>query len=162
MEIKQLFQNQLIKQMTILSTILGLILGVLTIIPFIGQFAFFALIVLSTPIIFIYMKKLEMIGILDIKQGAIYGSIIGFVAFIAFCISFMPLAVIISFISKGAHYLWAGLLVKEGFFILIMLILFVSILVALMNAFSGLVTMYFYNQIEQKPIEAQTDINIEE
>lgn len=162
MEIKEMFQNQIIKQMSVFSTILGLLLGVLTIIPFIGQFAFFALIVLSTPIVFVYMKKLEMIGIMDIKQGAIYGSIIGFVAFIAFCISFMPLAVIISFISKGSHYLWAGLLIKNGFFILIMLILFVSVLVALMNAFSGLVTMYIYNQIEQKPIESQTDINIEE
>lgn len=158
MEIKQI----LLKQMGILSAILGLVLGVLTIIPIIGQFAFFALIVLSTPIIFVYMKKLEMIGILDVKQGAIYGSVIGFVAFIAFSLSFMPLAAIISFISKGTQYLWVGLLVKEGFFILIMLILFVSILAALMNAFSGLVTMYIYNQIEQKPMESQTDISIEE
>lgn len=158
MEIKQV----LLKQMAILSAILGLVLGVLTVIPIIGQFAFFALVVLATPIIFVYMKKLDMIGILDIKQGAIYGAVVGFAAFIAFSISFMPLAAIISFISKGTHYLWVGLLVKEGFFILIMLVLFVSILAALMNAFSGLVTMYIYNQIEQKPMESQTDISIEE
>lgn len=158
MEIKQI----LIKQMAVLSAILGLILGLLTIIPIIGQFAFFTLIVLTTPIIFVYMKKLDMIGILDIKQGAIYGSLIGFVSFVAFCLSFVPLAAIISFISKGSHYLWVGLMVKEGFFILIMLVLFVSILAALMNAFSGLVTMYIYNQIEPKPVESQMDINIEE
>jgi len=158
MEIKQI----LIKQMAVLSAILGLILGLLTIIPIIGQFAFFTLIVLTTPIIFVYMKKLDMIGILDIKQGAIYGSLIGFISFVAFCLSFVPLAAIISFISKGSHYLWVGLMVKEGFFILIMLVLFVSILAALMNAFSGLVTMYIYNQIEPKPVESQMDINIEE
>jgi len=162
MEFKQLLVSQIMKQMSIFSAILGLILGVLTIVPIIGQFAFFTLVVLATPIIFIYMKKLGMIGILDIKQGAIYGSIVGFVAFIAFCLSFLPLAVIISFISKGVHYLWAGLLVKEGFFILVMLVLFVSVLVALMNAFSGLVTMYIYNQFERKPDESQTDISIEE
>ena len=158
MEIKKI----LLKQMTILSVVVGLILGVFTVIPFIGQLAFFTLIVLTTPIVLVYMKKMEMVGILDIKQGAVYGAIIGFVSFLAFSLSFMPLAAIISFISKGAHYLWVGLLVKEGFFILVMLVFFVSVLAALMNAFSGLVTMYIYNQIEPKPIESQTDISIEE
>ena len=89
MEIKQV----LLKQMAILSAILGLVLGVLTVIPIIGQFAFFALVVLATPIIFVYMKKLDMIGILDIKQGAIYGAVVGFAAFIAFAAHFGPLPV---------------------------------------------------------------------
>lgn len=158
MEIKQL----LLKQMAILSAILGLVLGVLTIIPFIGQFAFFTLIVLTTPIVIIYMKKMEMIGFLDFKQGAMYGAIIGFVAFIAFALSFMPLAAIIALINKSSQFLWVTLLIKAGFFVPIMLIFFVALLGALMNAFSGLVTMYIYNQIEQKPIESQTNINIEE
>ena len=72
MEIKQL----LLKQMGMLSSVLGLVLGVITIIPFICNFSFFALIVLSAPIILVYMKKLDMIGILDIRQGAMYLSLI--------------------------------------------------------------------------------------
>ena len=82
----------LIKQMATLSGVLGLILGVLTIIPFICNFSFFALIVLAAPIILFYMKKLDMIGILDVKQGAMYGAIVGFVSFLAFSVSFVPLA----------------------------------------------------------------------
>jgi hypothetical protein len=42
-----------------------------------------------------------------------------------------------------------------------MLVFFVAILCALMNAFSGLVTVYIYNQLEQKPEEIQTKIDIE-
>ena len=56
MEIKQL----LLKQMGMLSSVLGLVLGVITIIPFICNFSFFALIVLSAPIILVYMKKLDL------------------------------------------------------------------------------------------------------
>lgn len=152
----------LIKQMATLSGVLGLILGVLTIIPFICNFSFFALIVLAAPIILVYMKKLDMIGILDIKQGAIYGGIIGFVSFLAFSVSFVPLATIIGFLYKGSYYLGVGILVRSGFFVMIMMVFFVAILAALMNAFSGLVTTYVYNQIEQKPDESKTDISIEE
>lgn len=158
MEIKQL----LLKQMGMLSSVLGLVLGVITIIPFICNFSFFALIVLSAPIILVYMKKLDMIGILDIRQGAMYGAIIGFISFVAFSVSFVPLATIIGFIYKGSYYLGVSLLFRSGFFVLIMMVFFVALLAALMNAFSGLVTIYVYNQLEQKPEESKTDINIEE
>ena len=158
MEIKQL----LLKQMGMLSSVLGLVLGVITIIPFICNFSFFALIVLSAPIILVYMKKLDMIGILDIRQGAMYGAIIGFISFVAFSVSFVPLATIIGFIYKGSYYLGVSLLFRTGFFVLIMMVFFVALLAALINAFSGLVTIYVYNQLEQKPEESKTDINIEE
>ena len=158
MEIKQL----LLKQMGMLSSVLGLVLGVITIIPFICNFSFFALIVLSAPIILVYMKKLDMIGILDIRQGAMYGAIIGFISFVAFSVSFVPLATIIGFIYKGSYYLGVSLLFRTGFFVLIMMVFFVALLAALMNALSGLVTIYVYNQLEQKPEESKTDINIEE
>lgn len=158
MEIKQL----LLKQMGMLSSVLGLVLGVITIIPFICNFSFFALIVLAAPIILVYMKKLDMIGILDIRQGAMYGAIIGFISFVAFSVSFVPLATIIGFIYKGSYYLGVSLLFRTGFFVLIMMVFFVALLAALMNAFSGLITIYVYNQLEQKPEESKTDINIEE
>lgn len=152
----------LIKQMATLSGVLGLILGVLTIIPFICNFSFFALIVLAAPIILFYMKKLDMIGILDVKQGAMYGAIVGFVSFLAFSVSFVPLATVVGLLYKGSFYLGVSLLVRSGFFVVVMMVFFVAILAALMNAFSGLVTIYIYNQIELKPEESKTDINIEE
>ncbi len=157
-----MIQEVLFKRMAALSGILGLVLGVLTIIPFICNFSFFGLVVLAAPIIFVYMKKLEMIGILEPKLGAMYGAIIGFISFLGFSVSFIPLATIIGFIYKGSYYLGVSLLFRSGFFVLIMMVFFVAILSALMNAFSGLVTMFIYNQIEPQPEESQTDLNIEE
>ena len=152
----------LFKRMATLSGILGLALGFLTIIPFICNFSFFALVVLAAPIVLIYMKKLNMIGILEPKLGAMYGAIIGFISFLGFSISFVPLATIIGFIYKGSYYLGVSLLFRSGFFVLIMMVFFVAILSALMNAFSGMVTMYVYTQIEPQPEESKTDIDIKE
>lgn len=151
-----------LKKLLTLSGVLGLILGVITIIPFICNFSFFALMILAAPLLFVYMKKINMLGFVDPKQGAIYGSIVGFVSFVGFSISFVPLATIIGFLYKGSYYLGVSLLFRSGIFVTIMMVLFVAILSALMNAFSGLVTMYIYNQIEPKPEESITDINIEE
>ncbi len=151
-----------LKRLSILSGVMGLILGIITIIPFICNFSFFALILLSAPILFIYLKKLSLLGYVEPKQGAIYGAIIGFISFIGFSISFVPLATIIGFIYKGSFYLGVSLLFRSGIFVTIMMVLFVAILAALMNAFSGLVTMYIYNQIETKPEEAKTNIEIQE
>ena len=73
------------------------------------------------------------------------------------------MATIIGLLYKGSFYLGVSLLFRSGIFVTIMMVLFVAILSALMNAFSGLVTMYVYSQIEPKPEEAevQTDINID-
>lgn len=152
----------LLKQMAILSALLGLILGVITNLPFISGFAFFALFALAAPAILVYMKRNEMLGILDIKEGALYGAIIGFVAFLGFALSFIPLATIIGIIYKGSFYLGISLLFRSGLFVLLMLVFFVAILSALTNAASGLMTMYIYGQIEEKPEESKTDIEIEE
>ena len=150
-----------LKKLLILSGLLGLILGVITIVPFICNFSFFALMILAAPIMFVYMKKLNMLGYVEPKQGAIYGSIIGFISFLGFSISFVPLATIIGFLYKGSFYLSVSLLFRSGIFVTFMMVIFVAILSSLMNAFSGLVTMYIYNQIEPKPEEVPTDINIE-
>ncbi len=157
-----LIKEILFKQTAVLSGLLGLVLGVLTVIPFICNLSFFALFILAAPIIMVYMKRMQMMGILDIKQGAMYGAVIGFLSFIGFSISFIPLAGIIGLIYKGSFYLGISLLLRSGFFVMITLIFFVALLSAIMNSFSGLVTMYVYSQLETKPEESQTDIEIQE
>lgn len=157
-----LIKEILFKQTAVLSGLLGLVLGVLTVIPFICNLSFFALFILAAPIIMVYMKRMQMMGILDIKQGAMYGAVIGFLSFIGFSISFIPLAGIIGLIYKGSFYLGISLLLRSGFFVMITLIFFVALLSAIMNSFSGLVTMYLYSQLETKPEESQTDIEIQE
>ena len=151
-----------LKNLLVLSSILGLVLGLITIVPFVCNISFFALMTLVAPIIFVYMKKLNLIGFVDPKQGAVYGAIIGFVSFLGFSLSFVPLATIIGFLYKGSYYLGVSLLFRSGFFVTLMMVLFVAILSALINAFSGFMTMYVFNQIEPQPEETLTSIDIQE
>lgn len=135
----------LIKQTALLSTILGGILGVLTLIPFVRNFSFLLLILCISAVVIVYMKKNDLIGIIDIREGAILGAIIGFVSFIAFSIVFVPLVAIVGLIFKGYYTFGITYLLRaSGFFVLIMLVVFLGLLSALMNAFSGLVTAYIY------------------
>ena len=134
----------LIKQIAILSFILGAILGIITIIPFIGTFSFLAQMFLASSVVLIYMHNNNMIGKLIPKDGALLGSIIGFISFLGFSATLTPLATIIGLFYKGSYYLGISMMFRTGFFVLIMMIIFVAMLSALMNAFSGLVTVYFY------------------
>ena len=152
----------ILKQVCVLGGLLGLVLGLITIIPLINGLSFLALMLFAAPVVLVYMKKLEMIGILDIKQGCIYGAIIGFVSFIGFSISFLPLATILALIFKGTFYSGIKVLFTSGVFVLVTMVLFVAILSALFNGFSGAITTYIYSQIESKPNDSSTNIDIQE
>lgn len=144
----------LIKQLSILSLILGAALGVITIIPYIGLLSFMAMMFVASAIVLIYMKKNNLIGKLIPKDGAIFGAISGFVSCLGFCLTLVPLAAIIALINdiwfhNLTWYSSMGLWFKNGlggFLILLMMVFFVAILSALMNAFAGLATVYFYGQ----------------
>ena len=138
--------NQLVvKQTAILSSILGGILGLLTLIPFVRNFSFMLLILCISAVVIVYMKKNDLIGIIDVKEGAILGAIIGFISFIAFSIVFVPLVALVGLIFKGYYTFGITYMLKvSGFFVLVMLVVFLAILSALMNAFAGLVTAYIY------------------
>ncbi len=135
----------LMKQTAILSAILGGILGVLTLIPFVRNFSFMILILCISAVVIVYMKRHELIGIIDLREGALLGAIIGFVSFIAFSVVFIPLVTIVGWIFKGYYTYGISYMLKvSGFFVLVMLVIFLAVLSALMNAFAGLVTAYFY------------------
>lgn len=152
----------LIKQTALLSAILGGILGVITLIPFIRNFSFLLLILAISAVVIVYMKKNDLIGIIDVKEGALLGAIIGFVSFVAFSIVFVPIAAIIGLIFKGYFMSWLVLLLKaSGFFVLIMLVIFLGVLSALMNAFSGLVTAYIYEVLSGIKKEQNESIDFE-
>ena len=157
----------IIKQVSVLSVILGGILGVLTLIPFIRNFSFTLLILAIAAVIIIYMKKNDLIGIIDVKEGAILGAIIGFVSFIAFSIVFVPLVTIIGLIFKNYYTFGISYMLRaSGFFVLVMLVLFMALLSALMNSFAGLITAYAYEILsgikKEDKIEEQIDFEIKE
>ena len=138
-----------IKQISILSAILGGILGILTLVPYVGILTFIVCTFAAGSIVLIYMQKLELIGELDTKSWSIYGAIGGFVSFLGFSATFVPLATIIGAIVKTSYYLGISLMFRLGFFVTILMILFVAVMSALMNGFGAMTTSYvqdFYKQ----------------
>lgn len=163
----------IVKQTAILSAILGGILGLLTLIPFVRGFSFLFLLIGVAALVLIYMKKNDLIGIIDVKEGMAFGGIIGFVSFIAFSIVYIPLVTIIgdilSLFKINYTYLASGLtfFIQSGFFVLVLIIIFMGLLSALMNAFSGMVTAYMYEALtgirkEDKQAEEAIDFEIRE
>lgn len=158
----------IIKQTSILSAILGGIIGVLTLIPFVRNFTFLILMLALAAVVIIYMKKNDLIGIIDSREGAILGAIIGFVSFVAFSIVYVPLVAIVGFIFKGYYTFGITMLLKvSGFFVLVVVMLFLAILSALMNAFAGLVTAYVYEALtgirkEEKELNESVDFEIKD
>lgn len=160
--------NQLLlKQTAILSVILGGIFGVLTLIPFINGIAFLILILCISAVIIVYMKKNDLIGIINVKEGAVLGAVIGFVSFVSFSIVFVPLIAIVAFLGNAlfhvTYYTYGitTLLRVSGFFVLIMLVVFLGLLSALMNAFAGLATAYVYELLSGVKKEENENIDIE-
>jgi len=155
--------NQLlIKQTVILSAILGGIFGVLTLIPFVRNFTFMILILCISAVIIVYMKKRDLIGVIDLKEGSVLGGIIGFVSFITFSIAFIPLVTIVGAILPKYYTYGISYLFKvSGFFVLVMLVVFLAVLSALMNAFAGLVTAYVYEILSGIKKEENKNVDFE-
>lgn len=163
----------LLKQIAILSAIAGGALAVVSIIPYINVFSFTILMIFLSGGVLYYMKKNNMIGIFDLREGSIFGAVVGFVSFIAFSVVFIPLDILLSLLTKGFHALLNFIPVHTsfllyffnnfgGFIVLIMLIIFVGLLSALMNAFTGLVTAYVYEALSGiKKEENNENIDIE-
>lgn len=152
----------IIKQAAILSAILGGVLGILTLIPFVGSFSFLLLILAVSAVVIVYMKRNDLIGIIDVKEGATLGALTGFVSFIAFSIVFVPIIALIGLIFPNYYNYGITYMIKiSGFFVLILLVIFLAILSALMNAFTGLVTAYIYEVLTGVKKEEKKEENID-
>lgn len=136
----------LIKQISVLSALAGAAAGIIALIPFIGGIVFILMFLSLAAFVLVFMKQKNMIGILDYKESAIYGSISGFVSFIAFSLVYVPVSSIIGLIFKSFYlgFMKSFFTSFISFVVLIMLVFFVAILAALMNAFAGVVTAYVY------------------
>lgn len=136
----------LIKQIGLFSVLIGLIIGLVTIIPLLGPIVFTLYFMALSAGIIIYLKKNNILGDITVKEGGILGAVIGFASFIAFSIVFVPLSTLLAIFVNN----WAGKVIVQcftspaTFFVFLFLIFFVALLCALMNGFSGAVTAYIY------------------
>ena len=138
-----------LKQISIFSIIVGLGVGLVTLIPFIGSLVFILYFLLLAAGMLVYLKKNNIIGDITVKEGGILGAVIGATSLVGFYCSFLPLLLVISLINANYNPLIANL-VLYGFtnplnlFTLIFLLLLGALLCGLMNCFGGGVTAYIY------------------
>lgn len=141
----------LLKQICLLSVLVGLATGVLTIVPFIGSIVFMLYFLLVASFLIIYLKKNNILGELTIKEGGVIGAAIGISSFLGVCVTYVPLIIIKQFI----FYDFIGKMIASSFtsiltFIgLFFMILFTALLCGLMNCFSGAVTVYIFKILSE-------------
>lgn len=146
----------LLKQIAILSAILGAILGAITVIPFIGIISFIVCVFAAGSLVIWYLSKLELVGELETKQWSIYGAISGFISFLGFSLSFIPLSALIGIFYKQSYHLGLLIMLKMGFFVMLLMVIFVALISALLNGFGAMATSYILNLIkEQKESDEQ-------
>ncbi len=140
----------ILKQMAILSAFAGVVLGIVTLIPYIGFISFLVAFVILSAFLLVYFKKNNLIGIINLQEGAVYGAVIGIISFAAFLVVVAPIASIIGLILPSYplgffKYLFNN--IGSFFFSTIPLAVFAILLSALFNGFTGLVTAWIYELI---------------
>ncbi len=137
------FDYILLRQISILSAFFGAIAGIITIIPFIGAYSFIFLLCFMAPVVIWLLYKYNCISIDSIKDGIIIGAISGFVAYLAFSFIYIPISVILLKVLNFTANQGIGLLLNNaGFFILTVTSIFLGVVGATVNAFTGFITFY--------------------
>lgn len=144
----------LLKQIAILSAFFGAVLGALTLIPYLGVISFVFLICFISPLVIWILVKYDCLSLSSIKDSVITGAISGFIAYMGFSIIYVPISVILMKLFHISANIGVGyMLGNASFFLLLILSLFMGVLGATVNAFTGFLTFYvldFINSIEKR------------
>lgn len=153
----------ILKQLAILSVFAGVILGLITVIPYVSLFSFMILILCVSAFILAYLKQNDLIGIISIREGCIYGAIIGFVSFTAFAVVYTPISMLLGWLipSYSQGFLRFFLNSFGSFVVMILLMILMGGISALFNGFSGLVTAYVYEIITGQKKENDQNSNFD-
>jgi hypothetical protein len=154
----------LLKQLSILSVFAGAILGFITIIPYVSFFSFMLLITCLSAFILVYLKQNDLIGIINVREGCIIGSVIGFVSFLAFSVVFTPISMLLGWLIPSYTQGFLRFFLTGGFgsfMVMLLLMILMAGLSALFNAVSGLITAYVYELITGLKKEANANNSVD-
>ncbi len=144
----------LLKRISVLSIFFGAILGFVTLIPFIGTYSMVFLLCFIAPLVIWVLVKYNCLLLSSIKKSVVVGAIVGFVSYLGFSVIYIPISVILmKLFHISANYGIGIMLNNAGFFILLVISIFMGVLSATINAFTGFLTFYvleLLNSIEKK------------
>ena len=140
----------LLRQISILSTFFGSILGTVTLIPYIGIFSFIFLICFIAPLVIWILIKYDCLSLSSIKDSIITGAIAGFISYLGFSIIYIPISIVLmKFFNLTSNYGIGLMLANASFFILTVISIFMGVLSATVNAFTGFLTFYVIELINE-------------
>ena len=139
----------ILKQLAILSVFAGAMLGLVTIIPYVSFISFMVLILFLSAFILVYLKQNDLIGIINTREGCIYGAVIGFVSFIAFSVVYTPISMLLGWLipTYTQGFLRFFLNSFGSVIVMIFLMILMAGISALFNGFTGLVTAWIFELI---------------
>lgn len=156
--------NLLIKPAIVLGALIGGVLGVILLVPYIQGLSCFLFAFTGAAIIF-YLKRNNLTGVLSLQDGALIGSVSGFTSIITASVILVPIAFILNMIfssqlKTGINLITSFISFSYSIFALLMIIFFIAMLSSLFNAFSALIVAYIYEKIEcnNNIPEERTDI----
>ena len=153
----------ILKQLSILSAIAGAILGMITIIPYVSMISFSILILFLSAFILAYLKQNDLIGIISIREGCIFGAVVGFVSFIAFSIIYTPISMVLGWLipSYTQGFLRFFMSSFGSVVVMILLMILMAGISAMFNGFAGLVTAWVYELISGIKKEANENNSVD-
>ena len=158
--------NQIIaKKAAIFALILGAMVGIASLLPFLIGFSLFALSFFSSVAVMLYMKNGEKhISYLTNEQGAILGGLIGFFATIGFFVTFSPMVSILHLIFKKYYSYMIPDMLSSAFWLFCVIVFMVAFIFALTNAATGMGVAWISSKVQKQPqnIDARLDIKIED
>lgn len=135
--------KSLLKLIILISVFLGVLFGVLTAIPYVGQIAFWVLLCFAAIIEITFLTRSKLLELYTVNESVVIGGIIGFVSFMVFCMVYVPIIVVLyKVFNYSDNYLLSLMLGNANFFIILIFSVFMSVLSATINAFSGFITFY--------------------
>ena len=123
------------------------------------------LLLFLSAFILVYLKQNDLIGIINIREGCIYGAVIGFVSFIAFSVVYTPISMLLGWLipSYTQGFLRFFLNSFGSLIVMLLLMILMAGISALFNGFTGLVTAWVYELItgEKKENNQNNSIDFE-
>lgn len=133
----------LFRLIAIMSGFMGLVCGFLSLLPYLDGIAFFVLICFSAVIVMGLLMKSTILRIESTAEGITIGAIIGFISYIAFSVIYLPLIIISARVFHySPNYSIAIFASHANLFILLVISVFIAIVSATINAFTGFLVYY--------------------
>jgi len=132
-----------LKLLIIVSLILGIILGILAPIPYIGMIMLIILLLFAAPIVIIFLIMAGKLNLTSVTDSIITGSVIGFATNLTFCWNYtLIIFLLYTFAKYTPNFFLSAMITNSPAWLLLTFIIFIGILCAVTNAFTGFATYY--------------------